>query len=157
MALKQLKFAGQTVGSWFFSVLVCLFAFLLSFDVMDVTVRLMCWHFLFVLSQVSEVPGLEQEFCKYESCLKFSVTFFPLGLTHLIGSSLLRAYMHGFFMDIRLYHKVKKAHPCQFSFLAIKSVCWGFVWFGFLFGFFCGFCDGWLVGFFLQIMGCVLY
>ncbi|NWX81489.1 NOL10 protein, partial [Nothoprocta pentlandii] len=30
-----------------------------------------------------------------------------LGLAHLIGSSLLRAYMHGFFMDIRLYHKAK--------------------------------------------------
>ncbi|KAG5266119.1 hypothetical protein AALO_G00249990 [Alosa alosa] len=30
-----------------------------------------------------------------------------LGLTHLIGTPLLRAYMHGFFMDIRLYHKVK--------------------------------------------------
>uniref|UniRef100_A0A673CJQ7 Nucleolar protein 10 n=1 Tax=Sphaeramia orbicularis TaxID=375764 RepID=A0A673CJQ7_9TELE len=30
-----------------------------------------------------------------------------LGLSHLVGSSLLRAYMHGFFMDIRLYHKVK--------------------------------------------------
>ncbi|KAL7988055.1 hypothetical protein Chor_006974 [Crotalus horridus] len=30
-----------------------------------------------------------------------------LGLSHLIGSPLLRAYMHGFFMDIRLYHKVK--------------------------------------------------
>uniref|UniRef100_A0A8C5QF64 Nucleolar protein 10 n=1 Tax=Leptobrachium leishanense TaxID=445787 RepID=A0A8C5QF64_9ANUR len=30
-----------------------------------------------------------------------------LGLAHLIGSSLLRAYMHGFFIDIRLYHKVK--------------------------------------------------
>ena len=29
-----------------------------------------------------------------------------LGLTHLIGSNLLRAYMHGFFIDIRLYHKV---------------------------------------------------
>uniref|UniRef100_A0ABI7XGJ0 Nucleolar protein 10 n=1 Tax=Felis catus TaxID=9685 RepID=A0ABI7XGJ0_FELCA len=29
------------------------------------------------------------------------------GLTHLIGSPFLRAYMHGFFMDIRLYHKVK--------------------------------------------------
>ncbi|XP_007933320.1 nucleolar protein 10 [Orycteropus afer afer] len=28
-------------------------------------------------------------------------------LTHLIGSPFLRAYMHGFFMDIRLYHKVK--------------------------------------------------
>ncbi|KAF6321514.1 nucleolar protein 10 [Rhinolophus ferrumequinum] len=30
-----------------------------------------------------------------------------LGLTHLIGSPFLRASMHGFFMDIRLYHKVK--------------------------------------------------
>uniref|UniRef100_A0A2R8PH33 Nucleolar protein 10 n=1 Tax=Callithrix jacchus TaxID=9483 RepID=A0A2R8PH33_CALJA len=30
-----------------------------------------------------------------------------LGLTHLVGSPFLRAYMHGFFMDIRLYHKVK--------------------------------------------------
>ncbi|XP_078256230.1 nucleolar protein 10 isoform X1 [Rhinoraja longicauda] len=30
-----------------------------------------------------------------------------LGLVHLIGTPLLRAYMHGFFMDIRLYHKVK--------------------------------------------------
>ena len=32
-----------------------------------------------------------------------------IGLTHLIGSQLLRAYMHGFFMDIRLYHKAKAA------------------------------------------------
>ncbi|KAM8952569.1 nucleolar protein 10 [Pelodytes ibericus] len=30
-----------------------------------------------------------------------------LGLAHLIGSPLLRAYMHGYFLDIRLYHKVK--------------------------------------------------
>lgn len=30
-----------------------------------------------------------------------------LGLTHLIGSKMLRAYMHGFFLDIRLYHKAK--------------------------------------------------
>ena len=29
-----------------------------------------------------------------------------LGLSHLIGTNLLRAYMHGFFIDIRLYHKV---------------------------------------------------
>ncbi|KAG8580183.1 hypothetical protein GDO81_007185, partial [Engystomops pustulosus] len=29
------------------------------------------------------------------------------GLTHLIGSAMLRAYMHGYFIDIRLYHKVK--------------------------------------------------
>lgn len=30
-----------------------------------------------------------------------------LGLEHLIGSNLLRAYMHGFFMDARLYTKVQ--------------------------------------------------
>ena len=29
------------------------------------------------------------------------------GLNHLVGSGLLRAYMHGYFMDIRLYHKAK--------------------------------------------------
>uniref|UniRef100_A0A4W4F4M8 Nucleolar protein 10 n=1 Tax=Electrophorus electricus TaxID=8005 RepID=A0A4W4F4M8_ELEEL len=39
-----------------------------------------------------------------------------LGLTHLIGSPLLRAYMHGFFMDIRLYHKVKTmANPFAYE------------------------------------------
>ena len=32
-----------------------------------------------------------------------------LGLTHLMGTNLLRAYMHGFFIDIRLYHKAKNA------------------------------------------------
>lgn len=30
-----------------------------------------------------------------------------LGLNHLIGTNLLRAYMHGYFMDIRLYKKAK--------------------------------------------------
>ncbi|KAK7504031.1 hypothetical protein BaRGS_00004763 [Batillaria attramentaria] len=30
-----------------------------------------------------------------------------LGLSHLIGSNLLRSYMHGFFVDIRLYRKAK--------------------------------------------------
>lgn len=30
-----------------------------------------------------------------------------LGLSHLMGTNLLRAYMHGFFMDMRLYHKAK--------------------------------------------------
>lgn len=29
-----------------------------------------------------------------------------LNLTHLIGTNLLRAYMHGFFMDARLYREV---------------------------------------------------
>lgn len=30
-----------------------------------------------------------------------------LGLEHLVGSKLLRAYMHGFFMDARLYRKAR--------------------------------------------------
>uniref|UniRef100_A0A8C2XJU2 Nucleolar protein 10 n=1 Tax=Cyclopterus lumpus TaxID=8103 RepID=A0A8C2XJU2_CYCLU len=39
-----------------------------------------------------------------------------LGLSHLVGSSLLRAYMHGYFMDIRLYHKVKSmANPFAYD------------------------------------------
>lgn len=32
-----------------------------------------------------------------------------LGLEHLVGSNMLRAYMHGFFMDIKLYSKAKSA------------------------------------------------
>ncbi|KAG7225153.1 hypothetical protein INR49_014784 [Caranx melampygus] len=38
-----------------------------------------------------------------------------LGLSHLVGSSLLRAYMHGYFMDIRLYHKVRVVCLITFS------------------------------------------
>lgn len=35
-----------------------------------------------------------------------------LGLAHLVGSSMLRAYMHGYFMDVRLYHKVWPIRCC---------------------------------------------
>ncbi|XP_052125716.1 nucleolar protein 10 [Frankliniella occidentalis] len=39
-----------------------------------------------------------------------------LGLDHLIGTNLLRAYMHGYFMDIRLYKKAKNvADPFEFE------------------------------------------
>ena len=30
-----------------------------------------------------------------------------IGLSHLIGTDFVRAYMHGFFLDIRLYRKVR--------------------------------------------------
>ena len=30
-----------------------------------------------------------------------------IGLANLIGTNVLRAYMHGYFMDIRLYKKAK--------------------------------------------------
>jgi len=39
-----------------------------------------------------------------------------LGLSHLIGSNLLRAYMHGYFMDMRLYNQAKTvAEPFAFN------------------------------------------
>jgi len=36
-----------------------------------------------------------------------------LGLDHLIGSPLLRAHLHGFFIDIRLYRKAASARPAS--------------------------------------------
>ncbi|XP_065843371.1 nucleolar protein 10-like [Oscarella lobularis] len=39
-----------------------------------------------------------------------------LGLTHLLGTKLLRAYMHGYFIDIRLYRKAKSiAEPFAYE------------------------------------------
>ncbi|OQR71387.1 nucleolar protein 10-like [Tropilaelaps mercedesae] len=39
-----------------------------------------------------------------------------LNLTSLIGTSMLRAYMHGYFIDIRLYHKAKElSQPFAFE------------------------------------------
>ena len=40
-----------------------------------------------------------------------------LGLSHLIGSNLLRAYMHGYFMDVRLYRKVHYIYIIFLSFI----------------------------------------
>lgn len=38
-----------------------------------------------------------------------------LGLSHLKGTNLLRAYMHGYFMDMRLYKKARDvAKPFEF-------------------------------------------
>ncbi|KAJ3088416.1 Nucleolar protein 10, partial [Quaeritorhiza haematococci] len=39
-----------------------------------------------------------------------------LGLDHLVGTNLLRAYMHGFFVDLRLYEKAKAiANPFDYE------------------------------------------
>lgn len=39
-----------------------------------------------------------------------------LGLEHLLGTNLLRAYMHGYFLDVRLYRKAKSvAEPFAFD------------------------------------------
>ena len=39
-----------------------------------------------------------------------------LGLNHLIGTSLMRAYMHGYFVDNRLWHKARSlAEPFAYD------------------------------------------
>jgi ribosome biogenesis protein ENP2 len=39
-----------------------------------------------------------------------------LGLDHLVGTNLLKAYMHGFFVDLRLYQKAKSiADPFEYE------------------------------------------
>lgn len=46
-----------------------------------------------------------------------------LGLDHLIGTNLLRAYMHGYFMDVRLYRKAKSAtDPFEFEAYRKKKI-----------------------------------
>lgn len=46
-----------------------------------------------------------------------------LGLEHLIGTNLLRAYMHGYFVDVRLYRKAKSAmDPFEFETYRKKKI-----------------------------------
>lgn len=46
-----------------------------------------------------------------------------LGLDHLIGSDVLRAYMHGYFIDVRLYQKAKSiADPMTYEALREKKI-----------------------------------
>lgn len=43
-----------------------------------------------------------------------------LALEHLLGTPLLRAYMHGYFIDNRLYHKVGVLRVCF-----LQAYVWG--------------------------------
>lgn len=46
-----------------------------------------------------------------------------LGLSHLKGTNLLRAYMHGYFMDIRLYRKARDVmKPFEFEAYKRKKI-----------------------------------
>ena len=49
-----------------------------------------------------------------------------IGLSHLIGTDFVRAYMHGFFLDIRLYRKVRNSFDfvfLNFAFSALTLFC----------------------------------
>lgn len=46
-----------------------------------------------------------------------------LALGHLVGTPLLRAYMHGFFVDNRLYRKAKVRRLAGAALLALILLC----------------------------------
>ena len=54
--------------------------------------------------------------CLFFSLSKLTHIACSLGLEHLYGTNLLRAYMHGFFIDIRLYEKAKAiSNPFEYE------------------------------------------
>eukprot|EP01135_Chromosphaera_perkinsii_P005224 Nk52_evm7s326 gene=Nk52_evmTU7s326 len=58
-----------------------------------------------ITEELEQTKSQQEVFDDYKFVTKKELE--SLGLAHLIGTSLLRAYMHGFFMDIRLYNKAK--------------------------------------------------
>ena len=58
---------------------------------------------------------IRNKYCQIEI---FTIHFIltRLGLDHLVGTNLLKAYMHGFFVDLRLYQKAKAiADPFEYE------------------------------------------
>ncbi|KAK9888756.1 hypothetical protein WA026_000981 [Henosepilachna vigintioctopunctata] len=70
--------------------------------------------FLDSLTEELEESNVENVYDDYKFVTKQELE--GLGLEHLIGTNLLRAYMHGYFMDVRLYRKAKSvADPFAFE------------------------------------------
>nr|CAI5833691.1 unnamed protein product [Callosobruchus analis] len=70
--------------------------------------------FLDSLTEELEENNFENVYDDYKFVTKQELE--NLGLDHLIGTNLLRAYMHGYFMDVRLYKKAKSvANPFEFE------------------------------------------
>ncbi len=61
--------------------------------------------FLDTLTEEMEEDEVTEVYDDYKFVTKEKLV--DLGLDHLIGSPLLRAYMHGYFMDVRLYKKAE--------------------------------------------------
>jgi ribosome biogenesis protein ENP2 len=64
-------------------------------------------HFLDNLTEELEEQGEAPLYDDYKFVTRDELE--DWGMSHLIGSNLLRAYMQGFFMDLRLYNRVKTA------------------------------------------------
>ncbi|KAL1491428.1 hypothetical protein ABEB36_012028 [Hypothenemus hampei] len=70
--------------------------------------------FLDSLTEELEESNAETIYDDYKFVTKEELE--ALGLDHLIGSKLVRAYMHGYFLDVRLYKKAKSvADPFDFE------------------------------------------
>lgn len=72
-----------------------------------------CW-FLDTLTEELEESTENTVYDDYKFVTKDELT--NLGLDHLMGTNYLRAYMHGFFIDMRLYSKAKEiANPFAYE------------------------------------------
>jgi len=70
--------------------------------------------FLDNLTEELETSSTSHVYDDYKFVTKQEVD--NIGLAHLIGSNVLKAYMHGYFMDIRLYKKAKQiAEPFNYE------------------------------------------
>lgn len=65
--------------------------------------------FLDNITEELEDSGISEVYDDYKFVTQEQLTDF--GLDHLIGTPLLRAYMHGFFMDVRLFRKAQSLMP----------------------------------------------
>ncbi|KMS93544.1 hypothetical protein BVRB_030410, partial [Beta vulgaris subsp. vulgaris] len=86
------------------------------------TISSLRWcSFLDNLTEELEEEAKTSSFDDYKFVTRAELT--QLGLHDLIGSNLLRAYMHGFFMDMRLWRKVKSvADPFAYDVFVKKRV-----------------------------------
>lgn len=70
--------------------------------------------FLDSLTEELEETNFENIYDDYKFITKQELE--GLGLEHLVGTNLLRAYMHGYFIDVRLYRKAKSVtDPFEFE------------------------------------------
>lgn len=71
-----------------------------------------CAHLDSLTEELDEEPASVYDDYKFVTRQELE----DLGMEHLIGTNLLRAYMHGFFMDVKLYRKIKEiAEPFAYE------------------------------------------
>ncbi|KAJ2305546.1 Small ribosomal subunit biogenesis, partial [Coemansia sp. RSA 2706] len=78
-------------------------------------------HFLENLTEEMEQKPQQTIYDDYKFVVRRELE--TLGLTHLIGSPVLKPYMHGFFVDLRLYERAKAiANPFAYDEYRVRQV-----------------------------------